>query len=218
MTNHVEPGGAALQIIDVDGLAVFKRSVGPMDNNAYLLVPAEGPVTLIDAAADAQKLSAWLDGRELQQVVTTHRHGDHIQALAAVLSAGDAQAICGEPDAAAIQGSTDVPQQTVWTGDVIPVGDYQLEAIGLVGHTPGSIALALRAANGPAHIFTGDSLFPGGVGKTNSSADFESLLNDVVTQIFERFADDTVIHPGHGDDTTLGVERPHLDQWRDRGW
>ena len=91
--------------------------------------------------------------------------------------------------------------------------------IGLVGHTPGSIALVLRGTGtGPTHIFSGDSLFPGGVGKTDSPADFASLLDDVTGKIFDRFCDQTIIHPGHGDSTTLGAERPQLAQWRARGW
>lgn len=218
MNNHVEPGGTALQIVDVDGLQVHKRSVGPMDNNAYLLAPADGTVTLIDAAADANCLLDWIGDRALAQIITTHRHSDHIQALADVVAETGAQALSGSPDAAEIEQSTGVKQRSLWTGDVVTVGAYQLEVVGLVGHTPGSIALALRPTTGPAHIFTGDSLFPGGVGKTNSPSDFNSLLDDVVTQIFDHFDDDTVIHPGHGDDTTIGAERPELGEWRARGW
>ena len=95
--------------------------------------------------------------------------------------------------------------------------DSHGEVIGLVGHTPGSITLAY-AADDTTHLFTGDSLFPGGPGKTNSPADFASLIDDLETKIFGRFDDDTVVHPGHGDDTTLGAERPHLEEWRSRGW
>ena len=89
--------------------------------------------------------------------------------------------------------------------------------IGLVGHTPGSITLCYVGGD-RTHLFTGDSLFPGGPGKTTSPADFASLLNDLETKIFDRFDDNTVVHPGHGDDTTLGAERAHLAEWRKRGW
>ena len=105
----------------------------------------------------------------------------------------------------------------VWDGDQIELGTESLEVIGLVGHTPGSITLAYAGA-GVTHLFTGDSLFPGGPGKTNNPKDFTSLMNDLENKIFNRFDDNTVVHPGHGDDTTLGTERPHLAEWRERGW
>ena len=89
--------------------------------------------------------------------------------------------------------------------------------IGLVGHTPGSIALAYTGGGVP-HLFTGDSLFPGGPGKTHVEEDFTSLMDDLERKVFDVFGDDTVVHPGHGDDTTLGAERPHLTEWRARGW
>jgi glyoxylase-like metal-dependent hydrolase (beta-lactamase superfamily II) len=89
----------------------------------------------------------------------------------------------------------------------------------LRGHTPGSIALLLRSADGGVHAFTGDSLFPGGVGNTRGdAADFASLLTDVTERLFDRLPDTTWVYPGHGWDTTLGTERPHLAQWRERGW
>lgn len=191
-------------------------SVGPMDNNAYLVSDDAGHLILVDAAAEADRLLSWIDGRTLDAVVTTHRHHDHIEALAAVVGETGATAWCGQPDAQAIQDATGVACQTLWTGDQIAVGDESLEVIGLVGHTPGGIALVLPSD--PVAIITGDSLFPGGVGKTNSTDDFTSLLDDVTKLIFDRFDDQTVILPGHGDTTTLGAERPHLDEWRARGW
>src|SRR5690606_31617385 len=101
-----------------------------------------------------------------------------------------------------------------WDGDRITCGPILLRVIGLVGHTPGSIALAWQ----DRLLFTGDSLFPGGPGKTGSPEDFSSLMADLETKIFDRYADDVAIHPGHGDSTTLGTERPHLTEWRQRGW
>jgi glyoxylase-like metal-dependent hydrolase (beta-lactamase superfamily II) len=91
-----------------------------------------------------------------------------------------------------------------------------VEIIGLVGHTPGSVVVVYRGT--VTHLFTGDGLFPGGVGKTGTDEDFQSLLHDVRRKIFEVYDDDTVVHPGHGDDTTIGRERPHLDEWAKRGW
>ena len=105
-----------------------------------------------------------------------------------------------------------------WDGDEVTIGDGELEVIGLVGHTPGSIALAFTGSDGVVHLFSGDSLFPGGPGKTSSPADFASLMGDLETKVFARFDDRTVVHPGHGDGTTLGAERPQLAEWRARGW
>jgi len=104
----------------------------------------------------------------------------------------------------------------VWDGDQLKFGDEYVEIIGLVGHTPGSVVVVYRGD--VTHLFTGDGLFPGGVGKTTSEQDFASLIDDVQKKIFDIYDDDTVVHPGHGDDTTVGRERPHLSQWRARGW
>ena len=81
-----------------------------------------------------------------------------------------------------------------------------------------ALALSGPATGGVTHLFTGDCLFPGGVGKTWQEGDFERLLGDVSSRVFDVYDDSTVVHPGHGDDTTLGAERPHLQEWRERGW
>ena len=204
---------------DAGNVSCTKVSVGPMDNNAYLL-DAGGPVVLIDAADDAPRLLELIGDGGLAAVITTHRHHDHVGALAEVVRTTGAQAWTGAPDVEAIEQQTGVRSIPVWTGDLIEAGGIRLEVIGLVGHTPGSIALVLRSgrADEPVHIFTGDSLVPGGVGATGSAQQFNSLLADVSTKIFDRFDDETIIHPGHGDSTTIGVERPQLAQWRARGW
>ena len=204
---------------DAGNVSCTKVSVGPMDNNAYLL-DAGGPVVLIDAADDAPRLLELIGDGGLAAVITTHRHHDHVGALAEVVRTTGAQAWAGAPDVEAIEQQTGVRSIPVWTGDLIEAGGIRLEVIGLVGHTPGSIALVLRSgrADEPVNIFTGDSLFPGGVGATGSAQQFNSLLADVSTKIFDRFDDETIIHPGHGDSTTIGVERPQLAQWRARGW
>jgi glyoxylase-like metal-dependent hydrolase (beta-lactamase superfamily II) len=104
-------------------------------------------------------------------------------------------------------------------GETVRVGAQTLEVVHLRGHTPGSIALVWRGPEGAGtHAFTGDSLFPGGVGKTWSPEDFTSLVDDVEERLFGTLPDDTWVYPGHGRDTTLGVERPHLGEWRARGW
>ena len=200
-----------------DDLRPTKTSVGPMDNNAYLLTVGDDAL-LIDAAAEADVLLNQVQGLNLVGVVTTHRHHDHIGALAEVIAATGAQAYAGRPDAAAITEATGVSCREVWDGDEIELGPVRVQVIGLVGHTPGSITLALSPADGPVRLFTGDSLFPGGTGRAIGRLNFESLFHDVTTKLFDRFADDTVVHPGHGADTTLGTERPHLPEWRARGW
>ena len=215
--NHVEPGGEPLALPVAGPLSVTKLSVGPTDNNAYLLRSGTASV-LVDAAADEARLLA-LTGPALAGVVTTHRHPDHWQALSAVAEATGATLWCGRPDLSAIATGAWVEALVgVWDGDEVPVGEQRLEVIGLVGHTPGSITLAHTAADGVTHLFTGDSLFPGGPGRTADATDFTSLMDDLEEKVFNRFDDRTVVHPGHGDDTTLGAERPHLAEWRARGW
>lgn len=224
---HVEPGGAPHVEELPDGLTVTKFSVAPMDNNVYLVSDAAGTV-LIDAANDAERILEVLESRGLSErseskpvttIVTTHRHHDHVQALAKVAEATGARLVAGAPDVDAIADQTGVRCEAVWTGDTVPLpGGGTLGVIGLVGHTPGSITLVLEPESGPVHLFTGDSLFPGGPGKTGSPADFTSLMDDLEARIFGAYADDTVVHPGHGDGTTLGAERPSLDEWRTRGW
>jgi glyoxylase-like metal-dependent hydrolase (beta-lactamase superfamily II) len=215
--NHVSPDGAPLTVALSDRVRMTKLSVGPMDNNAYLL-RTTGAAVLIDAAHSAKKLAEAIGTESVQTVVTTHRHGDHWQALREIAEQTGARLVAGGPDVTAIeQGAGVAGVDGVWDGEQVPLGGEALEVIGVVGHTPGAIVLAY--AGGPVtHLFTGDSLFPGGPGGTRSPQDFTSLMDDLEAKIFARFDDDTVVHPGHGDDTTLGVERPHLQEWRDRGW
>lgn len=198
-------------------MRIESRSVGPYDNNAYLLED-DGDLVLVDAAQDAPALLAWIAGRPVSTIVTTHRHPDHIAALPAVARATGARLVTSTPDAAAIASATALDLAGLWDGDTVTVGRASLEVIGLVGHTPGGIALAHRPDDGPATVITGDCLFPGGVGKTHTPEQFASLLGDVTAKLFDRFGDDTVVLPGHGLPTTLGAERPHLAEWRARGW
>ncbi|BCJ50956.1 hydrolase [Actinoplanes sp. NBRC 14428] len=208
--------GSAPAVRDLHGLTVTKVSVGPMDNNAYLLrCASDGTQVLIDAANDAETLLKLIGEGGLATVVTTHRHPDHHGALARVVEATGAGSVAGADDAAEIP----VVTATVRDGDTIPVGDCTLEVIHVVGHTPGSIVLLYREPAGIAHLFTGDSLFPGGVGNTRGDKkNFASLIDDVEHKLFDRLPDDTWFYPGHGKDSTLGAERPHLPEWRARGW
>ncbi|MGH3872446.1 MAG: MBL fold metallo-hydrolase [Pseudonocardiaceae bacterium] len=215
----VEPGGPAQQRT-LDALTITKISVGPMDNNAYLLVcRSTSEALLIDAANDAERLMDLLghgpDRPDLRTIVTTHRHGDHWQALGAVAGATGAQTVAHPVDAPALPVP---PDHLVEHGDTVAVGEVTLDVIHLRGHTSGSIALLHRNTDGTPHLFTGDSLFPGGPGKTWSAPDFTSLMDDLESRVFGRLPDQTWFYPGHGKDSTLGAERPHLAEWRARGW
>jgi len=196
------------------GLSITKLSVGPMDNNAYLLrCTGTGDGVLIDAANEAPRLLELVEPEGIGAVVTTHRHADHWVALQEVLDATGAQSLAHPADAAELPTVTG----TLSEGDTLRVGDCALEVIHLVGHTPGSIALYYAGQGG--HLFTGDSLFPGGVGNTHGDKEnFTSLIDDVERKLFDRLPDDTWFYPGHGKDSTLGAERPHLAEWRARGW
>ena len=214
-TGHTKVHGTP-QIRELADLIITKVAVGPMDNNAYLLrCRRTGEQVLVDAANDEDTLLSVVGLDALARVVTTHQHGDHWQALEDVVSATGALTVAGRHDAEAIPVPTDV---RVGDGDTVQVGECPLEVIELVGHTPGSIALLYDDPDGNPHLWTGDSLFPGGVGRTGSPADFEQLLGDVRTKLFDRLPDETWVYPGHGDDTTIGAERPHLQEWAERGW
>ncbi len=215
-TGDVEVGGPAA-VREVPGLTIAKLAVSEMANNAYLLrCTATGEALLIDAAAEPQALRALIGDADLRTVVTTHGHWDHHRALPEVVKATGAQTVAHAADAADLP----VPvQRTVEHGDSVTVGEQTLEVVHLRGHTPGSIALVWRGpGDAGVHVFTGDSLFPGGPGRTTNPTDFTSLMDDLEERIFGQLGDDAWIYPGHGNDTTLGVERPHLGEWRARGW
>lgn len=218
-TGHVEPGGAPAKRV-LDALTITKLSVGPMDNNAYLLTCRRtGDALLIDAANDSERLADLLghddDRPRLRTIVTTHQHPDHWQALGPVAGQTGCYTVAHPKDAPELPVP---PDRLVEHGETVQVGESALEVIHLRGHTPGSVALLYRDPAGHPHLFTGDSLFPGGVGKTNSAEDFRSLLDDVENRVFAELPDDTWFYPGHGDDSTLGEQRPQLAQWRERGW
>ena len=220
-TGEVTPGGPP-DTQQLTQLTITKVAVDPtMSNNCYLLAcRATGAQLLIDAADDAELLLSLVGDPGLTSVVTTHEHWDHHRALAAVVEATSAEVVVGAPDAELVTRQTDVPvTRQVSHGDTITFGEISLEVIALAGHTPGSIALLYDDPDGHPHLFTGDSLFPGGVGNTFGDADaFVQLIGEVETKVFGRLPDDTRFYPGHGNDSTLGAERPHVAEWRARGW
>lgn len=209
----------------LDDVTIRSISVSEMDNNVYLLTSrTSGAQVLIDAADDAPAiLSLLADAQEdtdaevrVALIVTTHSHWDHVRALADVKEATKARTAAGEDDVPDIAVPTEVP---LTHHDIGSFEGFELESIHLRGHTPGSIALLYRDPNGPAHLFTGDSLFPGGLGNTQGDpARFATLYDDVVTRVFDYLPDDTLVHPGHGAGTTLGAERGSLAEWKQRGW
>lgn len=227
-TGDVADGGQSTVRV-LDEVVVRKLAVGPMDNNAYLLTSrADGDQLLVDAAAEPDRLLALIregsPSARLSTVVTTHRHADHVGALESVLAVTGAHHACGAGDAAAMPA---VVHRRLHHGDLVSVGHVVLEVVALRGHTSGSIALVYTepartvgpgTVPGRAHLFTGDSLFPGGPGKTSSPDAFRSLMSDLESRVFGQLRDDTWVYPGHGADTTLGNERPHLGEWWDRGW
>ncbi|MFC5184574.1 MBL fold metallo-hydrolase [Actinomadura harenae] len=214
-TGNVEVGGPP-DTRDLPGLTITKVSVGPYDNNAYVLrCAATGDQLLIDAASEPSRLLEILGDAPLSRIVTTHRHQDHWQALRDVVDATGAPVTAHPFDAEPLPVPVTAP---VRDGDTFQVGEATLEVIHLRGHTPGSIALLYTAPDRP-HLFTGDSLFPGGVGNTwGDPTLFKQLMTDVTERVFDRLPDETWIYPGHGKDTTLGRERPSIPTWWERGW
>ncbi|PRZ16226.1 MBL fold metallo-hydrolase [Nesterenkonia sandarakina] len=227
-------------LYDLPAITLRRISVSEMNNNVYLLTAKKSGVqVLIDAADDAGAIRGLLASAaqdtpcplELTAVLTTHSHWDHIRALEELLSSpaggvGTGAAAAARPESAA--GAEDAPaieaeknvsiDRRLSHGESLSYDGIDLAVIHLRGHTPGSMAFVYRVEDGPTHIFTGDSLFPGGVGKTWAAEDFTTLLDDVEARLFEVYEDDTIIHPGHGDPTTLGAERAQLPAWRERGW
>lgn len=218
-TGNVTVGGPP-DTREIAGLTVTKVAVGPMDNNAYLLTCTQtGEAVLIDAANEAGRLIEVIGDTPVSAIVTTHRHWDHWQALEEVRAATGAAIVAHPDDAGELPvKATDL----VRNGDTVPVGATSISVVHLRGHTPGSIALCYDAggelAGGP-HLFTGDSLFPGGPGNTEGDPGrFSQLMDDLAERVFAALPDGTWVYPGHGKDTTLGAERPHLPEWRERGW
>lgn|SRR5690625_3461216 len=211
-------------MFDLTDITIRSISVSETDNNVYLLThKASGRQVLIDAADDADAIKSMLEEArsdtaqtpQVTHIITTHSHWDHVRALGEMVEYTGATTAAGSEDVSEIEIPTDMPLEA----GTIHTGDLELEIIKLRGHTPGSVAVLYRNAEGPDHLFSGDSLFPGGVGNTFGDPDrFATLFNDVVERVFNVLPDETIVHPGHGARTTLGKERPYLAEWRARGW
>ena len=191
---------------------ITKLVVGPMDNNVFVVRCRQtGESVLLDAANEHEKLLALCERLGVRRVLETHGHWDHIQAVPAVREAGIEVGI----------GADDVDMLpaydfTIPDDDVIAVGRLRLRTIHTPGHTPGSICFRLE---GSPVLLSGDTLFPGGPGNTfGDAAAFERIIESVDRRLFATLEADTIVMPGHGDDTTIGAEQPHLQEWVDRGW
>ncbi len=205
--------------INTPSLEIRWIAVSDMENNVYLVTHRDsGARLLVDAADDWPAIKQFIGDAPVERVLTTHRHWDHVRALADALADTGAVSGAGEYDADAIEEESDVViTERLKHGETITVGDIAIEIVHLRGHTPGSIALIIRDGDDTV-LISGDSLFPGGPGKTWSAEDFTSLMADLRSRIFDVLPDSTVVLPGHGAHTTIGTERPHLDEWQERGW
>ena len=227
MRNRANPAQTVFD--DAGAVDIAARSVSEQDNMAYLLVDrASGQTLLIDAADRAEQLQEMLAAASLRaerrgdprprivRILTTHKHWDHHRALEELAARTGAETLAGAADAEELPVP---PDRRLEHGDTVELGTTTLRVIALRGHTPGSVALALVPPSGPPRLFTGDSLFPGGVGNTDGDAErFARLLRDVEERVFACYPDETIVYPGHGAPTILGAERPQLPQWRARGW
>jgi glyoxylase-like metal-dependent hydrolase (beta-lactamase superfamily II) len=186
-------------------------SVGSMDNNVYILVdPETQESVLFDAPTNAQRILEELKGTSLNQILMTHSDPDHVQALQEVRTATNAPVAVHPADAAGLPAPAD---RELSDGEVISIGSVNLKGLHTPGHTPGSMSFVTEDI-----VIAGDTLFPGGPGNTNrDQGDFEQIIESIRSKLFT-LPDETTVYPGHGKPTTIGAERPHLQQWIDRGW
>jgi glyoxylase-like metal-dependent hydrolase (beta-lactamase superfamily II) len=190
---------------------IHKVVVGPVDNNVFVLrCRATGDAVLIDAANEHDRLLELCRTLGVRSVLETHGHWDHIQAVPQLRDAGYAVHVTAE-DAAMLPSYDQVMEHDI----VIPVGDLRLRTIHTPGHTPGSVCFKLEGA---PILFSGDTLFPGGPGNTKfEGGDFPTIITSIEDRLLT-LPRDTLVLPGHGLDTHIATERPHLQEWIDRGW
>ena len=215
-TGVVEQGGPA-DVRTTPGLRITKVCTPPFTNNCYLLrCDATGDTLLVDAAGDAPTLLGLVGDGRLVGVLETHGHWDHHGALADVVAATGAPVLAHTGDAADLPVPVD---RLLADGDLVQVGQQAVTVVHVEGHTPGSLAVLWEGDPERPHLFSGDSLFPGGPGNTEQDPRrFAALMDDLERKVFGPLPDETWVYPGHGTDTTLGAERPSLPEWRERGW
>ena len=211
---HVEPDGHWIQRED-GPLLVRKLSVEDFDNNVYVVACRRTRrALLVDVAARPDRLAEALADVEPVAAVQTHGHWDHVRAWDGVRHRLGIPVWGHDGDASLFPQPLD---RSLTDGELLRVGEVEVEAIHVPGHTEGSL-LYLAVGEERPHLFSGDTLFPGGHGRTASPADHGRIMDGLETKVFDRLPDDTWVYPGHGDDTTLGDERPYLTAWRERGW
>ena len=191
---------------------IHRVVVGPVDNNVFVLrCRQSGDAVLLDAANEHELLLELCEGLNVRTVLETHGHWDHIQAIPAIRDAGYEVGVTAE-DA----GMLEAYDYLLEDESVIEVGRLRLHTVHTPGHTPGSMSFLIE---GSPVLFTGDTLFPGGPGATGyEGGNFERIIRSIDESMFSKLAPDTIVMPGHGDDTTIGNEQPHLDEWIERGW
>ncbi len=191
---------------------VHRYVVGPVDNNVFIIRCKEtGDALLIDAANEHDKLLEICQALNVRRVIETHGHWDHIQAVPAIRDAGYEVGVTAE-DAAMLPSYDFILEDEA----VIEVGRLRIHTHHTPGHTPGSMSFSVE---GSPLLFSGDTLFPGGPGNTSfDGGDFATIMKSLEDRMFSAFPADTLVLPGHGLDTTLATEAPHLDEWADRGW
>jgi glyoxylase-like metal-dependent hydrolase (beta-lactamase superfamily II) len=201
----VTPGGPSHVYPAEAGVRIVKVSVGPFDNNVYVIASG-GEAVIVDGAADADRILQEAAGLTVRAIVQTHGHPDHVAALASLVDR------LGAPVMAHPGDGLPVPFRPLRDGDRVSVGPVEVRVLHTPGHTPGS--LCYLVAN---HLFSGDTLFPGGPGNTDGDQGRFTQIMASLDRLFE-LADETRVSPGHGLDTTIGRERPYLETWRARGW
>ena len=200
-----------------DQIEIHKLVVGPYDNNVFVMrCRATGDAVLLDAANEHEKLLELCQRLNVRRVLETHGHWDHIQAIPQLRDAGYSVAVTAEDAAMLPSYDFVMPDDEVIEDDsVIQVGQVRLHTILTPGHTPGSMCFLVE---GSPVVFSGDTLFPGGPGATKfEGSSFPTIIQSIDRRLFT-LPETTLVMPGHGDDTMIGTERPHLQEWIDRGW
>ena len=187
--------------------------VGEYQTNCYLLVETElGEGMLVDPGDEAQKILDWIGSTNVTRLLLTHGHSDHVGALHAAKQSLGVKAGIHPADAEAFSIQADYE---LTTGDIFKLGDAQIEVVHVPGHTPGSVALKLIEADGFHRAISGDAIFPGGPGHTQTPEALATALESLTHTIFT-WSDSVRFHPGHGESTTVGAERAAFETFRDK--